>query len=91
MEHCKTMNVIVKNPTKPYSLPPYTQETTDKRVSSFLLQKTSYISMKHRKSGMFGARERRDVTHLHIGLRGQRSPQGRDGAHNGARCANVSI
>lgn len=32
----KTMNVNVKNPTKPYSAPPYIQEKTDKRVSSFL-------------------------------------------------------
>lgn len=38
MEHCKTMNVNVKNPTKPYSAPPYIQEKTDKRVSSFLLE-----------------------------------------------------
>lgn len=32
----KTMNVNVKNPTKPYSAPSYIQEKTDKRVSSFL-------------------------------------------------------
>lgn len=31
------MNVNVKNPTKSYSAPPYIQETTDNRVSSFLL------------------------------------------------------
>lgn len=28
----KTMNVSVKNPTKPYGAPPYIQEKTDKRV-----------------------------------------------------------
>lgn len=34
----KTMSVNVKNPTKPYSAPPYIQEKTDKRISSFLLK-----------------------------------------------------
>lgn len=34
----KTMNVNVKNPTKPYSDPPYIQEKTDKRVSLFLFE-----------------------------------------------------
>lgn len=31
------MNVNVKNPTKPYSAPPYIQVKTDRRVSSRLL------------------------------------------------------
>lgn len=66
------MNVNVKNPTKPYSAPPYIQEKTDKRVSSFLsesITKTSYISMEHREYGMFGATEGGDVTLFHIGFR----------------------
>lgn len=53
--------------------------------------------MEHRKYGVFGATEGGDVTLLHIGLRGQRLPQGQNGTflgamkHYGARRANVSV
>lgn len=54
-----------------------------------ITKKTSYIPMKHRTHGVFGATEgtgRHTSSH-----RAQRSPQGRDGAHYGAGCANVSV
>ncbi len=78
----KTMNVNVKNPTKPYSAPPYIQEKTDKRVSSFLLgvlQKPHTFLWSTENHGAFGVTEGEDVTLLHIGLRGQRLPQGQNG------------
>lgn len=47
------MNVNVKNPTKPYSAPPYIQEKTDKRVSWFLLE--FYNNKKKNLKRFYGA------------------------------------
>lgn len=74
------MNVNVKNPTKPYSAPPYIQEKTDKRVSSFLL---GVLQKPHTSLWSTGnmvclelQRERGRHTSSH---RAQRLPQGQDG------------
>lgn len=91
------MNVNVKNPTKPYSAPPYIQEKTDKRVSSFLLE--YYKNLIHFYGAqkiwcVFGATEGGDVTLLHIGLRDYHEVNGtfwEAREHYGVGRANVSV
>lgn len=74
--------VNVKNPTKVYSAPSYIQEQIDKRVSSFFFdyqKKTKpHTSLWSTESmACFGTIEKGYIITLHhIGLRGQRLPQG---------------
>lgn len=72
----KTMDVNVKNPTKPNSAPPYIQEKTDKIVHfSWSITKTSYVCDGAQKT-CWDYGEEREVTLLHNRLRGQRLQQG---------------
>lgn len=88
---------MLKPLTKPFSVPPYIQEKTDKELVHFSwsITKTSNISMEHRKYGLFGTTEGRDITLYHSWLRGWRLPHGQmghsgSGRHYRARRADAS-
>lgn len=68
---------MLKTPQN-HSAPPYIQEKTDKRVSSFLLEYYKNLIHVYGRENMVCLELQRegDVTLHHIGLRGQKFPQG---------------
>lgn len=73
------MNVNVKNPTKPYSAPPYVQEKTDKELVHFswsIIKNLKHLYEAQKIWCVWDYGKRGGHTLNHIGLRGQRLPHG---------------
>lgn len=72
---------MLKTPTKPYSAPPYIQEKTDKRVSSFYKKPHTF----HGAQTIWCVWSYRGTGRHTFSHRAQRLPQGQDGTFCGVR------